>query len=796
MRFKKLVLILSLLFAPVVNATYVYEANQPLIDLKTNYISTSYNLGAGDDQVSSTFNLDFTFTFYGEDFTMVKMATNGCLHFWASGSSGYCNDYTPDPLPEQKYTLYPFWTDLIRDNGSKVLARNFDDKSVFGWYNLREYNRANSDNSFEVILWKADDSFEFRYGGLDIINHDVLIGEQGDSDEIYTYLYYDMCGKGTTNSSSCLTPTWNNSTFNTLLENGGSLYGVGSGNALDCSDPLNDVACPLYWEAYDDLQCELDPQYGPFCPGYTTEQSVAYFDDTIDYGYDTEEMYGYDLDDYGYDFDDYGYDDDPYQDMYLTEEEWYEIDLEEFGQEQVDEWYGADVEFSTDGYIEFDDHMEQEMFFTALEEGMEEFDLFEETIEYIEEYEEYVEFDFTEEIPLEELEYVLEHDLVALNVETLEEFRALEIIEEALEFTEEEDFLEFESIEELEEWFEEEMLEEELEEIFEEFEEELEETEEYEEEYFAEETLEEEAVEEIFEDLEELEEERLAEEEVEEVLDEEIAVAREESKSGIRQDQLNVVASTIQTATNSVSGTISGTSIHSTGNTVASGGSSLTSTSTISASSSGGMSMSSSPSISAQVQSAAIQTNTILDMSSAASSGGGGIETTVASSGDTGSTTTETTVASDTTTSTTSSGITTTIQTFNAGTMTASAQTQTSSIEAEISTAIGGEMSASEADLVADQIIADNIAEQQEQLQEAQEETGEYADATTLIAYMGFVPGFDSYKQVTLPEAAVWYEPKEIYANVRINDNTTAFFGLYSDSLTGLQNLQKLQPNL
>ena len=301
----------------------------------------------------------------------------------------------------------------------------------------------------------------------------------------------------------------------------------------------------------------------------------------------------------------------------------------------------------------------------------------------------------------------------------------------------------------------------------------------------------------MFEELEELEEERLAEEEVEEVLDEEILVAREESKGGIRQDQLNVVASTIQTATNSVSGTISGTSIHATGNTAASGGSSLTSTSTISAaSSSGGMSMSSSPSISAQVQSAAIQTNTILDMSSAASSGGGGIETTVGSSGDTAIASTETTVASDTTTSTTSSGMTTTIQTFNAGTMTASAQAQTSSIEAEISTAIGGEMSASEADLVADQIIADNIAEQQEQLEEAQEETGEYADATTLIAYMGFVPGFDSYKQVTLPEAAVWYESREIYANVKINDNTTAFFGLYSDSLTGLQNLQKLQPNL
>ena len=222
------------LFIPTLNAGYVYEANQSLIDLKTNYIATSYNLGAGDDQVSSTFNLDFTFTFYGQDFTMAKMATNGCLHFWKSGSSGYCNDYTPDPLPEITYTLYPFWTDLIRDNGSSVLARNFTDKSVFGWYNLREYNRSGSDNSFEVILWKSDDSFEFRYGGLDIINHDVLIGEQGSSSESYTYLYHDECSTGTTNvAGTCVNTNWNDTSFNTLLENGGSLYGVGAGNGLD-----------------------------------------------------------------------------------------------------------------------------------------------------------------------------------------------------------------------------------------------------------------------------------------------------------------------------------------------------------------------------------------------------------------------------------------------------------------------------------------------------------------------------------------------------------------------------------
>ena len=286
---KKNLIILSFLISNFSFANYIYENNQPLFDLKTNDIATSYNLGAGDDRVSSVFNLDFTFTFYGVDFTTARMATNGCLHFGSSG--GYCNDYTPDPLPEITYSLYPFWTDLIRDNGSKVLAKNFTDKSVFGWYDLREYNRGNTDNSFEVILWKSDDSFEFRYGGLNIINHDVLIGEQGKANELYTYYYHDQCGKGTTNSSSCVSQTWNNSAMNSALENGGSLYGVSSGNSIDCSNPLNDPTCPGYWEAFDDQQCDLDPQYAPFCPGYRFEQDIGYFvqEEEFDYGFVDEQ---------------------------------------------------------------------------------------------------------------------------------------------------------------------------------------------------------------------------------------------------------------------------------------------------------------------------------------------------------------------------------------------------------------------------------------------------------------------------------------------------------------------------
>jgi len=267
---------------------YIYEGNKSLIDL-TNESNTT-NLNSGDDQLSSAFNLDFTFNFYDKQFTSARMATNGCLHFGLGTGNvnynDYCGDYTPDPLPQYNYTLFPFWTDLIRANNSQMLAKNFNDKTVFGWYDMREYSRA-SNNSFEVILW-TNSTFDFRYGDLDIIQHDVLIGQQKDSDTYYEYLFYDECNTGSTNSSSCVSVDWNNSDKNQNLERGGSLYGTS--DTIDCSNPLNDVSCAGYWEAYDDFQCDLDPQYGPFCQGYRQEEDIGYYqeEEYFDYGYEEE----------------------------------------------------------------------------------------------------------------------------------------------------------------------------------------------------------------------------------------------------------------------------------------------------------------------------------------------------------------------------------------------------------------------------------------------------------------------------------------------------------------------------
>ena len=627
---KKNLIILSCLISNFSFANYIYENNQSLFDLTTQSGVTSLN--AGDDQVSAVFNLDFTFNFYGEGFTSARMATNGCLHFNSSGS--YCNDYTPDPLPQYDNTLFPFWTDLIRDNNSKMLAKNFSDKAVFGWYDLREFNRSGSDNSFEVVLW-TNSTFDYRYGELDINRHDVLIGEQKDASNYYQYLFYDECSTGTTNTGVCVNVDWNNSTMNSTLENGGSLYGTGEGNTIDCSNPLNDISCPGYWEAFDDQQCDLDPQYAPFCPGYRFEQDIGYFvmEEEFDYGFvDEQELMA--------------------MGTFIEEPEIFFYEEEIFFEPvRVEESYFEPV------FIE-DPFRQEEIYLDPLP------DIY--------------------ELPIELIALTPFEQPFELTMRLEEEFFPEEFIEEDIAI-------------------------EELEEIIEEY---------FEPQY-------EEEIEERIAELEEPEIEEVVEIEVEAV-----TVGKIDEKSGITQTQLDVVAQTVSAAANSVSGTTAGNDVHAIG-------------------SSGSGQTNSSLSVNFDTMNMDSVNNGMQNITDV------GVETVV-----------------------------TTAISVNVNTTDQDDMSNTQQLDK------------SEADTIADNIIAQNLEDQAEQVIEERATTNEYGDEQKIIAYINFVPGFDAYTNTVLPIKPDWYATKLIYTDKLIADNVLAFKELSGINYQKLDKIIKLQPNL
>jgi hypothetical protein len=705
-------------FLPSQEVTAVYSADKPIWDLRN--FSDATDMSAQDDGTSQVFNLGFDFDFFGQTFDKAYMASNGCLILGqlATGNNWEknCTQYEPSEAPNTNYTMYPFWTDLIMGGNSSMLAMQVDNKVIFGWYEMWEYYR-DSKNTFELWLY-PNNSYEARYSELDIKDHDVFIGIQGNENERETYYFHDKCFTGQVNSKECVSQDWNDTAINFDLENNGSIL---VGEALDCSDPLVDPSCPYYWEAYDDQQCDLDPQYGPFCRGYTQEDSVAYFDEEqVDYGFNEEDLW------YDEEYDEWLDPNDPcYQNNCadFTDADWYALDAEQFGQEQVDEWFGSDIQFDETGMVDFE---------TTTITSYDDLDVMMDVWD-------------AQQVQARQEEELLDEFL----------FQETFLVED---YSEPDTFIELETVDQLEEWFEEETtMEEELANL------------EAPEEEFIEEIFEEDVVEEIFEDIEE----RMAEAEIEEQLEreeapeefeenfvEEFQVAEREEATGkssiTRELALSVISSAVTTAQNSISGTTAGSF-----SDVTSSSSSDTSGSSAANS---GISTSNSPSMSDQIASASVQTNQLLDMSFNSS-----VDTSMSS------------VAVEVETVSTSLSVDTTT-------------TQTIQNEIDVSVSTGN--TASEADIVADKILAQNIQAAQEDVQTQQEETGEYGAEDTIIAYMGFVPDFNSYRLVTLPQKELWYEPKSIYANNVLADNITGFYQMGGQSLNTLSQMKELQPNL
>ena len=124
------------------------------------------------------------------------------------------------------------------------------------------------------------------------------------------------------------------------------------------------------------------------------------------------------------------------------------------------------------------------------------------------------------------------------------------------------------------------------------------------------------------------------------------------------------------------------------------------------------------------------------------------------------------------------------------------AEVQITSIDNQIESMTSTMVSASEADQIADEIVANNIRAQQEESQQQQEETGEYdtQGQATLIAYMNYVPNFTSYTEYSIPDQATWYEPTVIYADAMLRDNASAFSGLVTTSSEKLYDMMGQQP--
>ena len=125
------------------------------------------------------------------------------------------------------------------------------------------------------------------------------------------------------------------------------------------------------------------------------------------------------------------------------------------------------------------------------------------------------------------------------------------------------------------------------------------------------------------------------------------------------------------------------------------------------------------------------------------------------------------------------------------------AEVQVTTMDSQIESMTSTMMTASEADQIADQIVANNIRAQQQESQQQEQESGRYdtEGQATLLAYMNYLPGFNAYTDMSIPDQSNWYTPRTMYADVTIQDNVAAYGELVSNSVNTLGQIIGGQPN-
>ena len=438
-------LIFILLFSTSVQAT------NPTFTVGTDSLINIQNTGTalnlGDDQMSGMKPLGFDFEFYGSTFDDVNISMNGFFTFQNNFSVPRQRNYLSEVIPATSfnYTVYPLWTDLINNGTQNPYIKTFGNTSdtdqyfVIGWYNAREYNNSNK-NSFEAILYETTNVIEFRYDKINVSNHDITIGLQGNNEAV-TYLRYED-----TNSTTYIeTDNFSLTTAEVVDE---SFSNLSSECLVDSS---YSELCDVYDLTFDGTE---EDDYYLQGSGVSDVMLLGYDNEEDFYGFNTEEVYtGTSVfsavtdswDGGGTYYDDIGsisYFDYDTRDIIENEDTFDNFDILDFGDSTLDnstEGTLAFIELDLDvlplpdilpeirvteeEFIEFAQHMDEHFDFEDeidREEWDEQFEDFEEPAEEEIEQREELEEQYEEDI-LEEEEEALDEAIDEISPEEVEE---------------------------------------------------------------------------------------------------------------------------------------------------------------------------------------------------------------------------------------------------------------------------------------------------------------------------------------------------------------------------------------
>jgi hypothetical protein len=227
----------------------VYTVNPCVADPQSNPscpgYKTFYNIS---DDGHAIVPIPFGFPFYGQIFTHSIFFDNGAVSFYSPtqpqryGASWPSNGINGNMSSQFYYSIIPLWTDLIA-NGGRHFTQGDSNYLRYTWEDVSQFGRWDSRNTF---------SLEIRPTGY--------IGLQYDKIDVQGTILRGMVGNASLGEWELIDQTSSPTTL--------SNWSVNETVAADCSNPLVNVNCPGYAQAFFDQQCSINALYSPGCPGY------------------------------------------------------------------------------------------------------------------------------------------------------------------------------------------------------------------------------------------------------------------------------------------------------------------------------------------------------------------------------------------------------------------------------------------------------------------------------------------------------------------------------------------------
>jgi hypothetical protein len=197
------------------------------------------------------------YPYYGRLFTHSIFFDNGVVSFYSpnsiddpmrlGGQNYYAQPLTNNMGSQFNYSIMPLWTDLVNYSGSHTTETNGTDYLRYNWNNISQWGNPNRLNTFSLEI-RPSGYVGIQYQQINISGYPITVGMTGDTalNEINQRHHVPV------GASSSQIQNWN----------------VNETIGVDCNDPLSNVNCPGYQQAFFNLQCSINALHSPACPGY------------------------------------------------------------------------------------------------------------------------------------------------------------------------------------------------------------------------------------------------------------------------------------------------------------------------------------------------------------------------------------------------------------------------------------------------------------------------------------------------------------------------------------------------